>query len=56
MAEILLRSGQKIHIIENTANINMQKGKKGDYFDLHKIEKVKLCKIKRSDILTMCDD
>lgn len=56
MAEILLRSGQKIRIIESTANINLQKSKKGEYFDLHKVEEVKLCKIKRSDILTMCDD
>lgn len=56
VAEILLKNGEKIRIIESTANINLQKSKKGEYFDLHKIEEVKLCKIKRSDILTMCDD
>lgn len=56
MAEILLRGGKKIHVLEDTADINAQKGKESEFFNIHVIDKVESRQIKRTDILTMRDD
>lgn len=56
MAEIRLRNGSTLSILEDTAKINEQKKNKSETFTVHVIKKVELLKIRRSEILTMKDN